>query len=109
LCGQCLGRLTVTKGLCNRCYQAKRYKDKPQSYFTSQRSWYQGHRDEQIARARVYHSEHPAKIKASRRAYYFKNQDHINAASRAYYAAHREEIRMRRRPPRDGATGGVAN
>jgi hypothetical protein len=97
VCEQCQERHAIAKGLCNRCYHAKRYREHPEIYRQNEKSWNERHRDERAAYLRVWQAEHRSELEAYRRVYYSENREQRRANARAYRAKHQEEINTRNR------------
>jgi hypothetical protein len=81
VCAQC-GAKYYAKGLCMRCYYAKRRQANPEHFHTIARKSYSAHPEKATARARAWYAEH---------------RDEKIARSTAYKAAHRDEVNARRR------------
>jgi len=108
LCQQCRERPAAwAKGLCERCYQAKRYREQPETKRARHRAWEKSHREQRNAYRRVYLAEQRgglcqqcqerpvcAKGLCSRcyQACWRKEHPEMDRArKRAAYARHREE------------------
>jgi tRNA(Ile2) C34 agmatinyltransferase TiaS len=81
VCEQC-GATYYAKGLCRRCYYAKRRQDNPEYVRAINRKSRAMHREKARAQAQAWYAEH--------------REEHI-ARSTAYNATHRKEINARKR------------
>jgi len=100
-CEQCGERPAVAKGLCNRCYHAKRYREHPEVYKQSRQAWEARHREERVASARAYQAEHKEQAAAIQQDYRDRHREELRQRGRAWYAANSEKVRVRQRAWRE--------
>jgi len=81
-CEKC-GAAYYAKGLCMRCYYAKRRHDDPERARLAGRRYWAAHREESKSRAHRWYEQHRAEKLAASRAYKQAHRDAINAARRS--------------------------
>jgi hypothetical protein len=118
ICAQCEARMAATKGLCGRCYQAKRRQERREANPEERKAprICTNCKDRVATRKglclRCYQAERrrqqPDLVRAVNRLCYLRNRDERLADMRRYYAIHAEEINARRRESRRDHPGATS-